>query len=65
MARFFKEIEMRHPSKPAFLNGQKYRKEVILEKRAETNQEKRGCKGRKPGTLGQGEREEKKVSSQV
>jgi hypothetical protein len=63
MARFFKEIEMRHPSQPAFLNGQNYRKEVTLEKRAKTNQEKRGCKGRKPGTLGQ--REEKKVSLQV
>jgi hypothetical protein len=65
IARFFKEREMRHPSKPAFLNGQKYRKEVILEKRAETNQEKRDVKGENQGRLRQGEREEKKASSQV
>jgi hypothetical protein len=45
--------------------GKNTERRLFLEKRAETNQEKRGCKGRKPGTLGQGEGEEKKVSSQV
>jgi hypothetical protein len=42
MACFFKEIEMRHPSKPAFLNGKKiqkggyfWRKELKLIKKKE------------------------------